>query len=83
MAEVTSDLIYEVLKKIQDQLAVLTEGQRAIREEVQAMRGHQLATQRDISRLFNLLHSSDARLMPANAGSTCMSRPNDAALPLT
>ena len=62
MAEVTNELIYEILKRIQDQLAVLAEGQRAIREELQALRGHQLAMQRDISNIYNRLDVFDARL---------------------
>ena len=62
MAEVTNELIYEILKRIQDQLAALAEGQRAIRDELQALGGHQLAMQRDISNIYNRLDVFDARL---------------------
>ena len=48
MAEVTNALIYEVLKNIQERLGRMEEGQRSIREELTALRGHQLAMQRDV-----------------------------------
>jgi hypothetical protein len=39
MAEVTNELIYDVLKSIQELLGRMEEGQRSIREELTALRG--------------------------------------------
>ncbi len=60
MADVTPELIYEVLKQIQTRLGGLEDGQRAIREELQAMRGHQLSTQTDIHNIYVRLDSLEA-----------------------
>ncbi len=62
MVEVTTELIYEVLKKLQDQVSQLTDGQRAMREELSAMRGHMLAFQKDIHNLYELTHDNSRRL---------------------
>ena len=52
MAEVTNELIYEVLKSIQGRLGNLEDGQREIKAELQALRGHMVAMQQDISNLY-------------------------------
>ena len=52
MAEVTNELIYEVLKRVQDQLVNLNDGRRDMREELRALRGHPLAMQTDVSNIF-------------------------------
>ena len=52
MAEVTNELIYEVMKSIQTRLGNLDDGQREIKSELQALRGHMLAMQTDISNLY-------------------------------
>ena len=52
VAEVTNDLLYEVLKSIQVRLSNLDDGQREIRSELQALRGHMVAMQQDISNLY-------------------------------
>ncbi|NNM72350.1 hypothetical protein [Enterovirga aerilata] len=52
MAEVTNEPIYEVLKSIQTRLGNLEDGQREIKTELQALRGHMLAMQTDISNLY-------------------------------
>ena len=62
MAEVTNELIYEVLKQIQDRVARIDDGQRSIREELTALRGHQLAMQRDIYNIHERLDMMDKRL---------------------
>lgn len=62
MAEVTNELIYEVLKKIQDSVVRLENGQREIREELIAMRGHMLAMQRDIHNIYERLDDHGRRL---------------------
>ena len=62
MAEVTNELIYEVMKQIPDRMAKLEEGQHAIREELTTLRGHQLAMQRDIYNIHERLDVMDKRL---------------------
>ena len=52
MAEVTNELIYEVLKPVQDQLVNLNDGQRDMRE---ALRDHSLAMQTDVSNIYHIL----------------------------
>ena len=58
MAEVTNELIYEVLKKIQDELGQLRSGQRTQGEEISAMRGHLVAIQKDIHNLYDIGHDT-------------------------
>lgn len=62
MAEVTNELIYEVLKKIQDELGQLRSGQRTQGEEISAMRGHLVAIQKDIHNLYDIGHDTGRRL---------------------
>jgi len=47
MAEVTNDLIYEVLKRVQEDVSLARSEIKGVREEVTAIRGHVLAIQRD------------------------------------
>ncbi|MEI5663797.1 hypothetical protein WBO78_02530 [Bosea sp. CCNWLW174] len=62
MTEVTNELIYEVLKRIQGDTAALREGQTEIRTELAAMRGHMLAIQTDVANIYGKLASHDVRL---------------------
>lgn len=62
MAEVTNELIYDVLKKVQDQGARTQEDVRGIREELVAMRGHMVAMQKDIHNLYDMGHDHGRRL---------------------
>ncbi len=62
MAEVSSELIYEVLKRVQDQLVNLNDGQRDIREELRALRGHSLTMQTDVHNIYNILNSLEGRV---------------------
>jgi chromosome segregation ATPase len=52
MAEVTNELIYEVLKNIQARMGNLEDSVREIKTELQALRGHMVAMQTDISNLY-------------------------------
>jgi hypothetical protein len=51
MADVTNDLIYEVLMTIQTRIGNLEDGQRETKTELRALRGHMLAMQTDVSDL--------------------------------
>lgn len=62
MAEVTNDLIYEVLKSIQERVGALQDGQRAIPEELTALRGHQVAMQRDVYNIHERFDAVERRL---------------------
>jgi hypothetical protein len=52
MAEVTSELIYEVLKKMQPDVAALKEGQRETNSALNAIRIHMVAMQQDIQNVY-------------------------------
>ena len=52
MAEVTNELIYEVLKNIQARMGNLEDSAREIKTELRALRGHMVAMQTDISNLY-------------------------------
>jgi hypothetical protein len=52
MAEITNQLIFDVLRAIQSDVSQLKDGQREIRQELLAIRGHMTAIQSDISNLY-------------------------------
>lgn len=62
MAEVSSELIYEVLKQIRDDVALLKHGQSELKSEMQAFRGHMIAMQQDIHNIYTTLYRYDDRL---------------------
>ena len=62
MAEVSSELIYEVLKQIRDDVSVLKHGQSELKSEMQAYRGHMIAMQQDIHNIYTTLYRYDDRL---------------------
>lgn len=62
MPEVTNELIYEVVKKRQEDLAQLRTGQRTLGEELSAVRGHLVAMQKDIHNLYDIGHDNNRRL---------------------
>jgi len=62
MAEVTNDLIYEVLKGIQGRMDRLETGQRDIKEELIAVRLHQHAAQGELNGLLSRIGSVEDRL---------------------
>lgn len=52
MSEVTPELMYEVLKNIQERVGRLEEGQRTIREEITAVRLHMVGMQKDVNNIY-------------------------------
>ena len=62
MAEVTNDLIYEVLKNIQSRLDGLEHGVRELKQELISIRGHMLSMQNDIHNIYAKLDRQDERL---------------------
>ena len=62
MAEVTNALMYEVLKSIQQQTQRMDLTLGEVKLELQAIRGHQLAMQQDISVIYSRLGSIEQRV---------------------
>lgn len=62
MAEVTNALMYEVLKSIQQQTQRMDLTLGEVKLELQAIRGHQLAIQQDISVIYSQLGSIELRV---------------------
>ncbi len=52
MAEITNELMYEVLKHIQEDVATLKEGQREHSAPLNAIRIHMVGMQQDIQNLY-------------------------------
>lgn len=51
MAEVSNELMYEVLKKLQADMGMLKEGQRETRQDINSLRGHIHVMQGDLNNL--------------------------------
>jgi chromosome segregation ATPase len=62
MAEVTNELIYEILKGIQFRLDKIEAGIDELRQGHNAMRGHMISIQTDISNIYSILGRHDQRL---------------------
>ncbi len=62
MAEVTNDLIYEVLKPLQRELAEVKNGIGEVKLELNAMRGHMISMQQDVHNIYGILSRQDARV---------------------
>ena len=61
MAEVNGELIYEILKQIQQDLAALKEGQREHTAALNALRTHVLALQQDQANIYSILVRHESR----------------------
>jgi hypothetical protein len=62
MAEITNELMYEVLKHIQDDVAALREGQREHSAALNAIRIHMVGMQQDIQNLYSAFTRHESRL---------------------
>ena len=62
MTEVSNELLFEVLKKEQEQGTRGGEDLRRIREELSAVRGHMVALQQDIHNIYDTMLEQGARL---------------------
>ena len=62
MAEVTNDLIYEILKNIQGRVDKMEHGIGEIRHEVVSIRLTQMGIQNDIHNMYGILARHDDRL---------------------
>ena len=62
MTEVSSELIYDVLKQIRDRQLVSEAKLDELKAEMQAFRGHMIAMQQDIHNIYTTLYRYDDRL---------------------
>ena len=62
MAEVANELMYEVLKQIQNDLSAVKSTTQEIKAELTAVRMHQFAIQQDIHNIYGMLGRHDERL---------------------
>jgi len=62
MAEVTNDLIYELMKKMHERMDRLEHGLGEIKHEIVAMRLQGLGTQTDINNIYGVTGRMDQRL---------------------
>ena len=61
MADATNDLIFEVLKQVQDRLVGVDHKVDELKGEMQAFRGHLVAVQQDIHNIYTTLARHETR----------------------
>ena len=62
MAEVTNELIFEVLKQVQQRLDRVDQKVDEIKSELNALRGHQVSMLQDFQNVYGILGRYDVRL---------------------
>ena len=62
MAEITNDLIYEVLKSMQGRLDRIDHTLVEVKSEIQAVRGHMLAIQQVVANIYSRLGNLEGRV---------------------
>jgi tetrahydromethanopterin S-methyltransferase subunit G len=62
MAEVSNELIFEVLKQVQQRLDRVDHKIDEVKSELNALRGHQISMQQDLQNVYGILGRSDVRL---------------------
>jgi tetrahydromethanopterin S-methyltransferase subunit G len=62
MVEVSNELIFEVLKQVQQRLDRVDHKIDEIKSELNALRGHQISMQQDLQNVYGILGRSDMRL---------------------
>lgn len=62
MAEVSSELIYEVLKQVREEVSSLKQGQAELKAEMHAFRGYMVALQQDTQNIYTILVRHETRL---------------------
>lgn len=55
MAEITNELMYELLKNMQADIHGLKDGQREIKAEINAMRGTLISVQQEMHNIYGIL----------------------------
>ena len=62
MADITNELMYEILKQIQDRMSSFDRKLDEVKSEMQALRIDSVAVQRDIQNIYSILVRHDGRL---------------------
>jgi hypothetical protein len=62
MAEVTNELIYEVLKQVQSDTAGMKPAWHETNARLNAMQTHTIASQQDVQNIYSVLTRHDVRL---------------------
>ena len=62
MAEITNELIYEVLKSMQARLGNIEQGQKEMAARISALQTHMLAVEKDVANLYETLAALDTRM---------------------
>jgi hypothetical protein len=62
MAEVTNELMYEILKRIQDRVDMTDKKVDELKAEMQAFRGYMISLQQDVHNIYAILARHDTRL---------------------
>ena len=62
MADVTSELLYELMKRVHTEVADVKQGQRELKAEMNAMRGAMVSLHQDIHNLHSVLARHELRL---------------------
>jgi tetrahydromethanopterin S-methyltransferase subunit G len=62
MAEVSNELIFEVLKQVQQRIDRVDHKIDEIKSELNALRGHQISMLQDFQNVYGILGRSDVRL---------------------
>lgn len=62
MAEVTNDLMYELLKRMNHDLSELHQDVSEVKRELNVIRGHMVGIQSDIHNIYGVLARHDERL---------------------
>lgn len=62
MADVNTELVYEVLKQVQQEIRNLGDGQNEVRRELISIRGQLISINQDTSNIYGMLSRQDGRL---------------------
>jgi len=62
MAEISSELIYEVLKSLQRDVGEMKSSVGDVKIELNALRGHMISLQQDVHNIYGMLVRHDGRL---------------------
>jgi hypothetical protein len=62
MAEISADLVYEVLKSLQRDMSQFKNELRDVNTSLNALSGHQVSMQQDIHNMYGILGRYDDRL---------------------
>ncbi|PZU85639.1 MAG: hypothetical protein DI528_11690 [Shinella sp.] len=62
MAEITQELMYELMKRMHSDISSLKEGQNEIKAELNAVRGTMISMHQDIHNIYGVLARHENRL---------------------